>query len=121
MTDDIPILQKTIELYKTFYQFSAHFPKKDRFGIGQRCEQSLLHFLEYIIQASKMQKSQKDAVLFQASVTLDLLKIFIRLMKELRIIDLKKYTILQEQIYEIGKMLGGWIKSLHENPTRKAG
>jgi hypothetical protein len=33
-------------------------------------------------------------------------------MKEIRAIDLKKYTLFQGHINEIGKMLGGWIKSM---------
>jgi hypothetical protein len=32
-------------------------------------------------------------------------------MKETKVFDLKKYTVLQEKIDEIGRMLGGWIRS----------
>ena len=113
LTEDIPLIQKTYDLYKTFYQLSPNFPKKDRFGIGQRCENYLLTLIEGVIKASKSNKTQKMTILHEVSVKLDMLKIFIRLLKDLLIIDLKKYTLLQEKLHEVGKMLGGWIKSLN--------
>jgi len=35
-------------------------------------------------------------------------------MKEVKTIDNKKYATLQELVDEIGRMLGGWIKSTKE-------
>jgi hypothetical protein len=32
-------------------------------------------------------------------------------MKESKTLDIKKYTLLQEILDEIGRMLGGWIRS----------
>ncbi len=86
--NDIPILQKISDFYKGYYQYAANFPKKDRFGIGQKCENSLLFFMEHIIRASKSNKENKKTILYEASIQLDMLKIFIRLMKELRILDM---------------------------------
>lgn len=111
-TGDISILQKIYDLYKTFYEYSVHFPKKDRFTLGQKCEQHISELLEKVIAASKMKKEYKTAALYQISTQLDMLKILIRLLKDVKVLDLKKYTCLQEQINEIGKMLGGWIKSV---------
>jgi hypothetical protein len=35
-------------------------------------------------------------------------------MKEVKTIDNKKYILLEEMVDEIGRMLGGWIKSTKE-------
>lgn len=48
----------------------------------------------------------------EASLNIDLLKILIRLCKEVKVLDDKKYLKLQKKLQEIGKMLGGWLKSL---------
>lgn len=112
MSDDLPILQKMYDLYKVFYQCSSNLPKKDRYGIGQRCENQILDLIEQTIKASKARRENKQAVLYQISLQLDTLKIFVRLMKDIRAIDLKKYTLFQGYINEIGKMLWGWIKSI---------
>ena len=109
--DDIPIFQKSYEFYKTLYQYLVDFPKKDRYTIGQRLENISLDLLELTVFATNLQKSEKLPVLQKASTKLDLLKILIRLTKDLKILDNKKYLILEGYLQEIGKMLGGWIKA----------
>ena len=39
----------------------------------------------------------------------------IRLSNEIRVLDNKKYLILQEKLQEIGRMIGGWMKSIKNN------
>jgi hypothetical protein len=48
----------------------------------------------------------------KASNKFETLKVFIRLLHELKIIDQKKYVVLQSAIQEIGRMFGGWMKKL---------
>lgn len=108
---DIPIFTKTYELYKTFYGFLPSFPKKDRYTLGQKCEAVILDLLEAIIVASNLTKQEKLPVLKRASVKLDMLKVYFRLGKDVKVIDNKKYLLLESALQEIGKMLGGWIKT----------
>lgn len=110
-TFDFPIFQKTYETYKLFYGYLVNFPKKDKYTLGQRCENALLDFLEAITIAGGLPKTEKAPVLQKASIKLDLAKILIRLCKDLKILDNKKYLELESSLQEIGKMLGGWIKS----------
>ena len=108
---DIPVFTKTYDLYKAFYGYLATFPKKDRYTLGQKCEILLLDLLEGIILASSLSKEEKLPILKTASLKLDVLKVLFRLGKDLKIIESKKYLILEGFLQEIGKMLGGWIKA----------
>lgn len=111
---DIPIFKKTYDLYKTFYGYRATISKQDRYTIWQKSEDLILVILEGVLTASKLYKSEKVPVLDKVSINVNLLRVFIRLMKEVKTIDNKKYTILEEMIDEIGRMLGGWIRSAKE-------
>jgi len=111
---DIPIFKKIYELYRNFYSFRNSIPKQDRYTLWQKCENILLDSLENILLASQMSKAEKLPVLEKASTKLNLFRIFVRLSKEVKIIDSKKYVLLQEDIDEVGRMLGGWIKSTKE-------
>lgn len=71
----------------------------------------MLELLELIMSASQLTKTEKLLVLQNASVKLDLIKVLIRLCKDLKILDNKKYLALQSSLQEIGRMLGGWIKA----------
>ena len=108
---DIPIFKKTYDLYKTFYGYRDTITKQDRYTIWQRTENLILDILESILFASQVYKAEKIAALEKASSKLSMLRVFVRLMKETKVLDNKKYTALQQPIDEIGRMLGGWIRS----------
>ena len=109
---DTPLVLKTYELYKTFYNYLILFPKKDKYSLGVRCEEYILTVLELLVAASSASKDRKLVLVQQASVKFDTLKILLRLTKDIKAIDEKKYITLQKDIQEIGKMLGGWQRSL---------
>ena len=111
---DIPIFKKTYDLYKTFYGYRDSITKQDRYTIWQRCENIILDILENILLASQIYKAEKLPTLEKVSLKLNFLRVFFRLMKEVKTIDGKKYIALQELVDEIGRMLGGWIKSNKE-------
>lgn len=74
--------------------------------------QTILQIIKGIILASQKSKAEKIKDLEETSANLSLARIQVRLMKDTAILDLKKYITLQECIDTIGRMLGGWIRSL---------
>ena len=109
MFQNLPIFEKTYELILWLYLTVNKFPKSQRFVLGQQIEKTLLEILEGIIQAN--QEKNKLPYLKKISVELDKLRILIRLSKDLKFISIRQYKLAAEKINEIGKMLGGWIKS----------
>lgn len=109
---EVPILKKTIELYKTYYNFLELFPKKDKYALGAKCEEYIIAVLELLLETSYLPKEAKRPILLAANNKFETLKIFIRVLRELKIIDQKKYLALQTIIQEIGRMFGGWMRSL---------
>lgn len=109
---DIPIFKKVYDLYKEFYFCLKNFPKYEKYNLGQKCDFTLTEFLELLLLASEQYKQEKALTLQQASVKLNLLRVYLRLCHEIKVLDKKKYLFLQAYIDEIGRMLGGWIKSV---------
>ena len=110
---DIPIFKKTYDFYKNFHECRRLVPKTDRFTTFERSEDAILDVLEGIVRAIQSPKGEKAFVLERANIKLNLLRVLIRLMKDTKVLDLKKYMAFEEQIDEIGRMLGGWLRSLH--------
>ena len=108
---DIPIFRQSYDLYKSFHTFRSLVPKKDRYTIWQKCESLLLDIIEGVLYANQISKTERLPVLEKTSVKLNLLRVFIRLMKDTKAIDNKKYISFETLIDEIGRQLGGWIKS----------
>ena len=110
---DIPIVQKLFDFYKVFHGLVLKFPKADKHTLGQDTSSHILALLEMLVSASKLPGgTQKSNLLFQASSKLELLKLLIRLCFEIKAISNKQYLALESNLQEIGKMLGGWIKSV---------
>jgi len=82
--------------------------------LGQKIDNLILEILELIFLALNSSKEEKYNCLKQVSLKIDLLKILIRLSKEIKILDNKKYIQLQQELQEIGKMIGGWIKKIKQ-------
>ena len=99
-------------MYKTYYGYLELFPKKDKYALGATCERYLIQIIELLLETSYLPKEKKWASLATANNKFEALKIFFRLLRELNILDQKKYIILQTTIQEIGKMFGGWMRSL---------
>lgn len=112
--NDIPVLNKSYELYKLFHEYRKVVPKQDRFTIYERSENVILGTIELLLEASYGNKERKVILLEKASVKLNVLRFLIRLMKETRTFDLKKYTNIETLIDEIGRMIGGWIRSINK-------
>lgn len=113
---DIPIFKKLYELYKLIHLYRISIPKVDRHTLWQRTEDTCIELLEIVIDASQRTKLEKAAFLAKASTKLNLLRIFIRLAKDTKSLDHKKYVALQTLIDEIGRMLGGWLKATKITP-----
>jgi hypothetical protein len=112
---DIPIFKKAYDLYQTFHGYRDTVKKCDRHTIWERSENTILDIIEGILAASEAYKIEKLPILKNVSVKLNLLRVFFRLAKDAKIIDIRKYMILEEKIDEIGRMLGGWMKSAKES------
>ncbi len=108
---EIPILKKSYDLYKLLHEYRKAVPKQDRYTIWERSENTLLDMLESFIEAGYTKQNNKFILLEKGSVKLNLFRFFIRLMKDTKSLDTKRYITLQTSIDEIGRMLGGWMRS----------
>ncbi len=109
---DAPIIQKLYLFYRSAYLVIEKMPKKDKYALGERTQKITLDILELLIAASYFPKEKKLVVLQQATMKLDLLKLLIRLANEVKAMPSKNYLELSEALNEVGKMLGGWLRSV---------
>ena len=113
MLSDVPIIQKVYDFYRDFYGLLPQMPKQDRHTLGGKIQNTCLDLTESLICASRTERKSKLGYLEEAATKLDLLKLLLRLAEDIKSIPTKKYLALSEKLQEIGKMLGGWIRSLN--------
>ncbi len=85
------------------------FPKYERFRLAKRIEDAMFTFHECLIVAA--QSKQSRAKLYQADNELDKLRAYLRLATELKYTTYPQYGYASQQVTEIGRLLGGWLKT----------
>jgi hypothetical protein len=107
---EIPLIHKIYEFYKLFHQCLKLFPKTEKYSLGQKIENLILEILELSFKINYSAKNEKMILLKETDAQVHLLKTLIRLAYEVKALDNKKYLKFQEQLQEIGRMIGGWIR-----------
>ena len=108
----IPKSEKYIEYV---LQIITKLPRTEKFSIGNEYKQSMYEMLRNIMYLSKAEQNQALNILNKIDAELNTQRIFLRIMKNNKWIDERKFKIAMEQIYEIGKILGGLLKYYAKN------
>ena len=88
------------------------FPKSERFDLCTDIKNELYNILRKVIWAWKEADiERKVRYLNEIDIELYVIKTMVRLSYEYKYITNKNYMNWNAQIEEIGKMVGGWIKS----------
>lgn len=107
------ILNKCYDLLKLTLEMTTNFPRKHKFLLGDRMQNLTSDLLECFIEAYYAPRNQKKALLQKANIQLEKLRYYFRLCYDMGLYNSKKYTFLIEKLTEIGRMNGGWLKSLN--------
>lgn len=116
----IPVVLKLKDAYGLWQGYFQHIPKANRFTLGSKIDAVFLDTIEYCFLASYTRMPEKIAFIDRALSRTDLLKLPLQLAWEIKIIDGRKYADLGGSLSEVGRMLGGWKRSLtQKTPPEK--
>lgn len=110
------LLQKMYDLVKFGYITVKQFPKTEKFCMGAAIKESLNLMLGYVVSASE--KSNPKSDLQKLDIENKKMRAFVKMSMELSFISMGKYEEWSRKSIEIGKLLGGWLKSLNGAPDR---
>ena len=105
----IPKIEKYIEYMLTIL---LKLPRTEKFSIGTEIKTSMYEMLKNILLASKIDKNKRLQIYNMVDSHIYYQRICIRILYNHKWIDEKKYKYSNELLSEIGRILGGLIKSL---------
>lgn len=106
------VIFKQKEAYQCWQAMHRDLPKTERLNIGQKISQLFIEILELTFTAAYLPPQEKIVLLEKTISRLDILKFFLQLAWESKLVPSNKYTGLFGKLEEIGRMLGGWRKGL---------
>lgn len=95
-----------------------HIPKNSRYTIGSRIENKFLDLLESSYLAYFAEKEKEERKISECILVLDTVKFLISIAWEAKLISHSQFEEIAKKLDEVGKMFGGWKKSLG-NPEKK--
>ena len=113
-TEDFKLLQKVQDLMEYSYPILNQFPKAEKFSFAQDIRHCLNQLLELTIAEDR--RYIKKTTIENMDIENTKLKIYVRVAYNLRYIDKHRYAVWEGKIVEIGKMIGGLLKSVNNRP-----
>jgi hypothetical protein len=108
-----PIFTRTSDFLIWLLDHTGKFPKNERFRLAKRMEDSAFRFYELLIEATRSTR-RKHQLLMDADIELDKVRLYIRISQARKLTSTAQYLYSAGQLVEIGKLLGGWLKSISE-------
>lgn len=113
MTKNLIIYEKTLEMIEYGTIAVRQFPKYEKFVLASMIRQQMYEILRLIVETNK--RTYRKTALMELDIAHETLRHLVDLAhRRLKYIDHKKYTLWMERIDEVGKLLGGWIRSQRE-------
>lgn len=111
----MPVIHKLTVVYKAVYILANKISKRDRYGIYLKIETVALDALALGLEAALLSKGEKRPSLRALSIKIELLKHLLRVAHEVNAIDQRHYIAIEAELYELSKMVSGWLKYVHAN------
>ncbi|OGF72061.1 hypothetical protein A3E35_03700 [Candidatus Giovannonibacteria bacterium RIFCSPHIGHO2_12_FULL_44_22] len=117
----LSVIRNLIFVYKLWHEFLNHISKTSRDTLGAKIDSLFIKIIESLFIAGYLPRQDKLPYLDSATKQLDLLKFFLQISWEIKMLDNKKYIALSKPLDEIGKMLYGWKNQVLKTPATKTG
>jgi hypothetical protein len=108
------ILSKTHDLWKILFPVLSRLPKHYKFTLGDRAQSVVSDLLELVVEAYYSPPAAKKPLLQRTNIKIELLRHYLRLGYELSCYPSTTLVRMAEPLDEIGRMTGGWLKSLEK-------
>jgi len=103
---DLPVFSDTYQLTLKIFELTQQFSREYKFTLGQDMKRDCITLVRSIYRANK--NKAREVYLEQFLDEFEVLKLEIRLCKDLRLITLKQQAHLALSMEKIGKQITGW-------------
>lgn len=110
--ENLPVYKQSYDLLIEVYEMSKNMSRDYRFTIGEEIKKRVMDLMVCIYHANSSTNEDKVTHLKKAREYVVEIKLYIRLLSDLKQISIKKQAVLTEKIESISKQLTAWAKSV---------
>jgi len=105
----LPVYKVSYDLLVEIFGYTKHFSREYKYTIGESIKKEIIEMITNIYRANSSY-SKKDFIQ-RARENVETIRLFLRLLKDLKQINLNKFIYLNEKIESVSKQLAAWRKS----------
>ncbi len=113
--NELTLIPKSERYIQYMLDVIIKLPRTEKFSIGTEYKSSMYKMLRYILYVNKIEMEERLYYINLVDAELNTQRIYLRIMKNNRWIDEKKFNVSIDLIYEIGKIVGGLVKHYAKN------
>lgn len=107
--DSLPVFKASYDLLVNIFRFSSNFAREYKYTVGEKLKNETLQLIVLVYRANSSRS--KVEIIQEAREQVELIRVLIRLMHELKQINIKSFVNINKQIESVSKQLTGWQKS----------
>lgn len=113
--NELTLIPKTERYIQYMLDVIIKLPRTEKFSIGTEYKSSMYKMLRDVLYINKIEMEERLYYINLVDAELNTQRIYLRIMKNNRWIDEKKFKVSIDLIYEIGKIVGGLVKYYAKN------
>ncbi len=108
--DDLPLYKASYDLFLEIFRFVKEFNREYKYTIGESLKKEALKLIILIYKANS--REDKRDVLREGRERVEIIRLLVRLTKDLKQISIKKFVFLNKKIEVVSRQLAGWQRFL---------
>lgn len=108
---DLPVYKASYDLLLLVYEYSNPLSRDYKYTIGERLKSETLELLLLVFKSSTSEDKNKKVFILEAIDKIELVRLLLRVLKDLKQLSLKRYAQISILTENISKQITGWKKS----------
>ncbi len=112
---ELPVYKAAYDLLLQIFSLTNNLTREYKYTLGEKLKNEITELLTNIYRANRIRS--KVVYLEQARESLELVRLFIRILLDTKQISSKKHIFINQSIEKVSKQLAGWHKSVEKIDT----
>jgi hypothetical protein len=107
---ELPVYKLAYDLLIAIYERTRLFTREYKYTLGEKLKNETLELLINIYKANKSKQATRLQYIDTARQNIEVVRLLLRVTKDLKIIGIKGHVALNVQVEELSKQLTSWQK-----------
>lgn len=107
---DLPVYKLGYDLLIQIYERSAIFSREYKYTLGEKLKNEATDMLLNIYKSNKSKKENRGTFIELARQNVETMCLLLRICRDLKVIGLKGFVVLNVQVEDLSKQLAAWQK-----------